>query len=382
MANLNVFELTTQELQNMRNQEAKSAPKKLTKESLMKKTKKKGFASIPVNRIKIESIQMFKEADEDEVEVETDYDPDSDDIVLVVDPEVEEVPEDLDQAEEQAEDLIGSHVCKCSICGANYVTDQEITEDMEMEDEECPVCGETGEQIVVGVITPSEELSADDEEDVTGVEVEDDIKGDEEDVEVDEFEEEEDDDFEESVQRSRARTMRRRRVESAKRPVRPLARKTVRKTAPVQEDITFDEITLNRMLTTFAKENYSNVKSVRISKGTVRGTRLTLEGVVTTTKGSKRPIKFVAEDFKPEKTMSIKFREIGPFTESIKGQKVTFIVECVMRGKQIVPAALKYNFKAKNATSSKLESRSTYSVTGRVLSESVRGNRRPRRTKR
>ena len=182
MANLNVFELTTQELQNMRNQEAKSTPKKLTKESLMKKTKKKGFASIPVNRIKIESIQMFKEADEDEVEVETDYDPDSDDIVLVVDPEVEEVPEDLEQAEEQAEDLIGSHVCKCSICGANYVTDQEITEDMEMEDEECPVCGETGEQIVVGVITPSEELSADDEEDVTGVEVEDDIEGDEGDV--------------------------------------------------------------------------------------------------------------------------------------------------------------------------------------------------------
>lgn len=382
MANLNVFELTTQELQNMRNQEAKSAPKKLTKESLMKKTKKKGFASIPVNRIKIESIQMFKEADEDEVEVETDYDPDSDDIVLVVDPEVEEVPEDLEQAEEQAEDLIGSHVCKCSICGANYVTDQEITEDMEMEDEECPVCGETGEQIVVGVITPSEELSADDEEDVTGVEVEDDIEGDEGDVEVDEFEEEEDDDFEESVQRSRARTMRRRRVESAKRTVRPLARKTSRKTTPVQEDITFDEVTLNRMLTTFAKENYSNVKSVRISKGTVRGTRLTLEGVVTTTKGSKRPIKFVAENFKPEKTMSIKFREIGPFTESIKGQKVTFIVECVMRGKQVVPAALKYNFKAKNATSSKLESRSTYSVTGRVLSESVRGNRRPKRTKR
>ena len=176
--------------------------------------------------------------------------------------------------------------------------------------------------------------------------------------------------------------MRRRRVESAKHTVRPLARKTSRKTTPVQEDITFDEVTLNRMLTTFAKENYSNVKSVRISKGTVRGTRLTLEGVVTTTKGSKRPIKFVAENFKPEKTMSIKFREIGPFTESIKGQKVTFIVECVMRGKQVVPAALKYNFKAKNATSSKLESRSTYSVTGRVLSESVRGNRRPKRTQR
>ena len=382
MAELNVFELTTQELRNMREDASKKASKGIKKESVMKKrSKKRTFASIPVNRIKVESIQMFREADEDEVEIETDYNPDSDDVVLVVDPEVEEVPEDLDQAEEQAEDLIGSHVCKCSICGANYVTDEEITEDMEMEDEECPVCGETGEQIVVGVITPSEELSADDEEDITGVEVEDEIEdeGDGEEVDVDEFEEEEDDDFEESVQRSRARTMRRRRVESAKRPVRTLARKPSRKTAPVQEDISFDEVTFNRMLTTFAKENYSNVKSVRISKGTVRGSRLTLEGVVTTTKGSKRPIKFVAENFKPSKTMSIRFREIGPFTESIKGQKVTFIVECVMRGKQIVPAALKYNFKAKNATSSKLESRSTYSVTGRVLSESVRGNRRPKR---
>ena len=152
----------------------------------------------------------------------------------------------------------------------------------------------------------------------------------------------------------------------ARKPVtkRPMPKKAV------SEGMDFDEKTLSRMLTTFAKENYSNVKFVKVSKGTVRGKRLTLEGTVTTTKGSKRPIKFVCENFVPAQRMSLKFREIGPFTESVKGQKVTFIVECVKKGNTIVPATLKYNFKAKNAGMK--ESRATYSVTGRVLSESVR----------
>jgi hypothetical protein len=128
------------------------------------------------------------------------------------------------------------------------------------------------------------------------------------------------------------------------------------------------------MLTRFAKENYSNVKSVKISKGTVRGSKLTLEGVVTTTKGSKRSIKFVSENFKPASRMSIKFKEYGPFTESIQNDGATFVVECVMKSDKIIPAALKYSYKAKNA--GMRESRNTYSVTGKVLSESARTRRK------
>ena len=122
------------------------------------------------------------------------------------------------------------------------------------------------------------------------------------------------------------------------------------------------------MLTRFAKENYSNVRFVKMTKGSIRKNTLTLEGVVTTTKGSKRPIKFVAENFKTDRRMTVKFKEIGPFTESMKNNKETFIVECVMKGKTITPIVLTYNFKTKNAN----ESRNAYSVTGKVLSESVR----------
>lgn len=398
MAELNVFELTNKELRASETTKSTKKPsadtkKKAVKESVkqtktMRRKSRKPF-DIPANKLQLESLTKFKqflEAEgDDDSDVTADYTAD-DDVVVVIDPEMDEVPEDTEAAEDAAEELVGQHVCKCSICGANYVTDAEINEDLEMEDEECPVCGETGEQIVVGVITPTEEISDEDQADLDDVDV--DVEDDGEDVDVDaEFAEEDEDDFEESVKRSRAKTVRRK-TESARRASRPekrLARKvesttkrpTTKRpitkrpaTKKVTEGAEFDEKTLSRMLTTFAKENYSNVKFVKISSGTVRGKRLTLEGTVTTTKGVKRPIKFVCENFVPAQRMSLKFREIGPFTESIKGQKVTFIVECVKRGKTIIPATLKYNFKAKNA--GVRENKATYSVTGRVLSESVR----------
>ena len=404
MADINVFELTNKELHKTEDTK-KTAPKKSVKESVMKKASKKARKPfrIPANKLKLESLSWYNlhEDTEEAEEVTADYTP-NDDVVLVIDPEMDEVPEDLEAAEEQAEDLIGDHICKCSICGANYVTDAEITEDMEMEEEECPVCGETGEQIVVGVITPTEELSAEDEvevedsEELDGEEeAEDEIEvtdedGDEEDIDFD-FEEEdenEDDDFEESVKRSRARTLRRKaesvrrnrvasrraKVESARKPMRkPMAKRPV--TAVTEStDVDFDEATLNRMLTRFAKENYENVKFVRVSKGTVRGNRLTLEGTVTTSKGSKRPIKLVSENFKIGKRMTISFKEYGPFTESVQNSKPAFVFECVMSGSKIVPCALKYNFKAKDSRKNSLkhESVATYSVTGKVLSESIR----------
>jgi hypothetical protein len=372
MTGLNVFELTNKELHN--STDSKQTAKKSVKESVSKKSakapKKVTPFSIPASKLKLESLRTFLEADEDEdivVDATTDYTPE-DDVVVVIDPDAEDVPEDVDDAVDAAEELVGQHVCKCAICGANYVTDTEINEEVEIEDQECPVCGETGDQIVVGVITPTEELSDEDSDDVDGVEEEEDITVDDEDGDVD-FDEEEDEEFEEAVKRSRMRTMRRR-AES----VRRTSSKRAPKNESVESDFSFDEVTLNRMLTRFAKENYSNVKSVKISKGTVRGSKLTLEGVVTTTKGSKRSIKFVSENFKPASRMSIKFKEYGPFTESIQNDGATFVVECVMKSDKIIPAALKYSYKAKNA--GMRESRNTYSVTGKVLSESARTRRK------
>lgn len=408
MADINVFELTNKELHKTEAKATKKATtKKSVKESVMSKKRKAAKRNkpfqIPASKIKCESLSWFLKEEEDgeETDITNDYTPD-DEVVLVIDPEMDEVPDDLDDAEEQAEELVGQHVCKCSICGANYVTDAEITEEVELEDEECPVCGETGEQIVVGVITPTEELSGEDEEDIEGAEEvgaddsEEEIEVSDEDgedeVDVDEFETEDEDDFGESVKRSRARTLRRkaesvrrRKVASRGRKVESARRSRVVKASPAsrkvresaQKSVNFDESTLNRMLTRFAKENYSNVKFVNITKGSVRGNRLTLEGTVTTTKGSKRPIKFISENFKSDKRMTLRFKENGPFTESVKNSGATFIVECAMKGNTIVPISLRYNYQAKNAGGSMTERKNTYSVTGKILSESVR---RPAKT--
>ena len=367
MADLNVFQMTNQELHKT---EKKSVPvRKSVKESVRRAGKKRVPFNIPANKLKLESLSFFKEADEDTTDdVTADYTPE-DDVVIVVDPDMDEVPEDVEDAEAAAEELIGSHVCKCAICGANYVTDAEITEETEIKDETCPVCGEVGDQIVVGVITPTEELSDEDSDELYGDEG--DFEDFEEEGEVEDngedFEEEEEEEVEEESLARPVRHTVRRRFESAKR--RPM-RRTAPASRKVENTLGFDEVSLNRMLTTFAKENYANVRSIKISKGSVRGTRLTLEGVVTTTKGSKQPIKFVARDFKKAPRMTIGFKEIGPFTESVKNAGPTFTLECVMKGSNIVPAALRYSYKAKNAGMK--ESRQTYSVTGRVLSESVR----------
>lgn len=407
---LNVFEATNKLLREADASEKKSAKKESkapakkpasVKESVSKRVRstkaRKPFA-IPASKLKFESLTRFHEAEgddtaDDDFDVTADYTPE-DDVVLVIDPEMEEVPEDAAEAQAAAEEMVGDHVCKCSICGANYVTDTEIDEEVEIEDAECPVCGETGDQIVVGVITPVGELSDEDQADLDDVDVEDE-EGDEEvdvDVDFDDIDAEdegEDEDYDESLNRRRlARKPMARRTESAKRmskpmprrpktrtesarPARPVRNVASRKTATAMpEGYAFDEVTFNRMLTQFAKENYENVRSVRISKGSVKRGTLTLEGIVTTTKGSKRTIKFVAEDFKPTARMTIKFREIGPFTESIKSTKPSFILECRLVGKAIRPMALRYSYVAKNAGMK--ESRARYSVTGKVLSESVR----------
>lgn len=395
---LNVFEMTNRALRDAEASEKKSDVKKESKatakkpasvkESIAKKARqtkaRKPFA-IPANKLKFESLSMFKEADGDEevdaeFDVTADYTPE-DDVVLVIDPEMEEVPEDVEEAESAAEDMVGNHVCKCSICGANYVTDAEIDEEVEIEDAECPVCGETGDQIVVGVITPVGELSDEDKADIDDVDVEEEETFEDEDGK-EEDEEEVDVDFEDEYEESVQRPMTSRKP-IARRPLarRPLARKTesarpARKLAgrkpatATPEGYAFDEVTFNRMLTQFAKENYENVRSVRIAKGSIKRGTLTLEGIVTTTKGSKRTIKFVAENFEPSARMTIKFREIGPFTESVKSDKPSFILECRLIGKAIKPMALRYSYIAKNA--GMRESRARYSVTGRVLSESVR----------
>lgn len=417
MATLNVFELTSEALKNAKLDESvetkKTSKKKVVKESAKKVSKKfKSFGKIPANKLRLESLTFVKEAEEaDDV---IDYTPEED-VVLVIDPDMEETPETEEEAEEAAEELVGDYVCKCSICGANYVCDcDQVTEDLEIVDDECPVCGETGEQIVVGEIAPVEgadedeseddeseedettdddEATEDDEDSDVDVNVNVNVDGeDEEDVDFDDFDFEEDDEYEESISRAKRRTAMRREsaVRKARKPMRNEARKPVakripnratknesrilpRKTAKVTnavKEYNFDETTLNRMLTSFAKENFDNARFVKITKANCKNGRLTLEGTVVTTKGVKRSTKFVAENFEPKAIVSAKFREIGCFTESAISKTPQFTINFKTVGNVIKPVALKYDYVVK-------EGREKLQVTGRVMNESV--NRKPAR---
>ena len=393
MAQLNVFELTNSELSKSL-KESKSSKKKNRKSRRMTESAKRfGRAirrtkSIAANKLRLESLRFVEEADENDDII--DYTP-NDDVLLVIDPEMDETPETEEEAEAAAEELVGDYVCKCSICGANYICDcEDVNEDLESEEAECPICGETGEQIIVGEIAPADDVADDDEsdddeddEDIDDddSDVADDDIDDDSDIDTDEDtsdeDEDEDEDFGESISRAKRRTALRRESASrarknrlsAKRLRRESANRNSRKANGRGVAYNLDEVALNRMLTKFAKENYDNVRLVKINNAKCKGSRLTLEGVVVTTKGTKRSTKFVCENFKPVARSQANFKEIGAFTENATSSRNAFTINFVTKNKTITPTSLKYNFNVK-------EGRAHYNVSGNVMNESAKRKRR------
>lgn len=398
MATLNVFELTNEELNKSKKTTAKESVKKTSKKAIKESAKKiskksrkveKLTKKIPYNKIKLESLRFVMEADENDEII--DYTPEED-VVLVIDPEMEETPATEEEAEEAAEELVGDLVCKCAICGANYICDCDelTTEDLESEDAECPICGETGEQIIIGEITPSDEVANDEADDndeveddaeevevVDDAEVVDDFADDE--FEDDEFEddefvgteeedEDEDDEFGESISRAKNRTALRREAAARRRSAKMEAKKPMARMPkrPVTEKKTLniDEVTLNRMLTKFAKENYDNVRFVKVTDGKYQGSKLTLEATVLTKKGSKQRTKFVCENFKLGKVINAKFTETGVFTEG-KSNRPAFIVDFKTLKNVVTPVSLRYSYKV-------TENKNKYLVSGKVMNESFK----------
>lgn len=399
MANqINVFELTNTALKSL-NESTKPTAKKAkkvaskkmsesvrkAKRPVSKKLRKEAVRKISCGKLRLESMKFVEDADSDEF----DFTPE-DEVVVVVDPEMDEVPASEEEAKEAAEELVGDTICKCSICGANYVCDCDSTieEDVDgevetcVEDGTCPICGEEAPQIVVGEIVPANDASvADTDETEDTATTDDEVSADDDDFVTD------DDTANESVRRrpavkrpvrresttarrtsrvaSRKPALKRERVATSRMARKPMAKKPVRveskRTArPVMnrvrptsrvagKQIDFNECALNRLFTKFAKENYDNVASVRFTEGKVVGTKLTVEGIVRTTKGSKRTIKLVAENFKPVAgKIKLQCREMGPFTESVKmpKNKVPFVVECNVRASKVTPVSMKYAYVA------------------------------------
>lgn len=408
-ATIDVFELTSRALRDLDKTDSK-VEKKAVKESVKKtNTVKENKQPNKINykKLKLESIRFAEDADE----ADFDYTPDED-VVLVIDTEMEEVPETEEDALAAAEELVGNTVCKCSICGANYICDCDtpIEEDIDgeitlvAEEDVCPICGEEAPQIIVGEIVadeetveepteePAEEVTDEetvevtDEGNVEEVDVEDDFEVDDFDEECstkstkeaaeDKEDKEDKDTTKEATKRPIRKPIRRENTQTnVKKFVRRPANKVERvgkkiSKSPVNEKVyRFNEVALNRLFTKFATENYSNVRAVKFDKGSFKGTTLTLEGIVTTVKGNKRNIKLVAENFKPTSgKMLLKIREEGPFTEgAIKVKnRVPFVVECVVKEDRVNPVSMKYAFNTKDTGLKEGKSNKTYKVYGQI----------------
>lgn len=313
------------------------------------------------------------------------------DVMVVYNPDLTDDMSAKD-VEAAADALIGHDICKCGICGANYVGDcddhkceeepiivaseedfveaepaddenaydgfsesllfKHITEDVDDEESVddttdeadadtetdddttesadcvCPVCGATENQIVVGEIAPIEEEPEEEPESSEEPETTDNT----EDAAVEEPTEEETE-SEESVEETE------------------------------DNDLDIDESVLNRLFNKFAAENYDNVKRVKFNHGYLVNGELRLEGKVLSKKGSVRPIVITSEGFKlSDDTTRIRISERGPFTESavIAKNRVPFVLECKISGNKIDLTALKYQYTVQ-------ESAHKYSVSGREV---------------
>lgn len=392
---INVFEkafLANSAINESVNTTEKAENKTKIKESVTKteaKAEKVVKESVALNKLR------FTKEDVENLQPE-------EDVMVVYNPDLTDdmSAEDVEAA---ADALIGHDICKCGICGANYVGDcddhkceeepiivaneedfveaepaddeneyddfsesllfKHITEDVDDEepvddtaedadaeaetDEDttesadcvCPVCGATENQIVVGEIAPIDD--EDDEEPESSEESETAEATD--DTAVEEPAATEEPATEESTEEATESE------ESAK--------------ETEDNDIDIDESVLNRLFNKFAAENYDNVKRVKFNHGCLVNGELRLEGKVLSKKGSVRPIVITSEGFKlSDDTTRIRISERGPFTESavIAKNRVPFVLECKISGNKIDLTALKYQYTVQ-------ESAHKYSVSGREV---------------
>lgn len=300
--------------------------------------KRKAVAPKTTKRIVKESARRAKRVLEDD-----ELAPVEDQVIAVVDPELDadsdtaELQEIVDDAPEGevpvVDDYVDDHVYQCSICGNSFFSDEEITENPIV----CPVCGEEADVVAQGVV---EETN--DDEDATG-------DFDEEPA-VDDAEAPEIIDDETAV---------------SEKFKRPATRKRVAESAKFTGYM-FDDARMSALMTKYMTENYKNIKSAKCVAATVAPTKsktktLTLECIVTYKSGKKAKARFVAEGLilsAPRVAMKMK-ESTQLFSKKMveSRSKTPFVLECVIAGKSIAPAKLKYNYVIK-------EGKSLYSVSG------------------
>lgn len=389
-------------------EELMTANQRLT-ESVHPFKKKTESRKINCRHLKVESRKFFEENDLDTLEKEfevpevTSENPDE--IVLVIDPEIqdsEEIPEDA------AEEMVGDLVYKCPVCGSNYVcncdADKAFEEGIEVDEEgtpiECPICGDDADQILVGEIAPADEaegkevdlppqeededlpdedgnldnpieedldisVSTDDEGKVDEVVVDEDGETVVDEV-VDEVSENEDPEtVEESVDDAAV-------LEPA---VEDAVEDEEESPAVVVKDsnveLFFDEARLESLVRKVLKDNYKGNPSFKVSKVRLNKGVLKVEYVVRRGKSSKKGI-LVGEGFNTRtRVFEVSFKDKGAFTESF-GRTPAFVVEMVRVRNKFIPTKMTYDFKVK-------VNESLYRVVGKVGHKRTESSLRRRR---
>lgn len=365
-----------------------------------KKVKKTESRKISYKNLKVESRRFFEENDIDDLEndfkIPEDESPDQ--VVLVIDPEApsdEEIPEDA------AADMVGDKVYKCPVCGSNYVcdcTEDGMMEDMEVDEEgnpvECPICGDDADQILIGEITPAEDVTPEDEtemdsvdeEDAENAEEEDDIVNEDLDISVDTDEDgavsevtvDEDGETvvdevvgEESEEETSEDSLDEDLEDGSLELDTPAVEEPVPCEEPEEEEapavevtnstvtFVFDDSKFESMMTRMIKENYKNKNtSFKVSKVRSKKGQLTIEYVLRSGKKSVKGT-LVGEGYnKDSRRMKIKFKDKGAFTESF-AKTPSFVVECINVSRKIVPTKMTYDYQVK-------VNESLYRVTGSV----------------
>lgn len=121
----------------------------------------------------------------------------------------------------------------------------------------------------------------------------------------------------------------------------------------------FDDSKFESLMTKMVKENYKNKDaSFEVSKVRSKKGQLTVEYVVRSGKKSVKGT-LVGEGFnKSAKRMKISFKDKGVFTESF-AETPSFVVECVVRNRKVVPVKMSYDYKV-------TVNESLYRVAGKV----------------
>lgn len=112
-------------------------------------------------------------------------------------------------------------------------------------------------------------------------------------------------------------------------------------------NLNLDDKRFESMMTKMIRENFKFDPSFKITRASAQGNRLKIEYVVRSakTKGIKGVL--VAEGFnRNTRTMSLKFKDKGAFTESFT-RTPAIVMECVRIRNCVIPTKMKYDFKKK-----------------------------------